>query len=83
MRIIKEQRVSQGVVSDIVCDCCGKSCLDDHKINYEFAHLVAHWGYCSHRDTEAWDCDLCEECAVKVKGFIENLGGKVRISNYM
>ena len=83
MKVIKKKKIEQDILTDIICDCCDKSCLDSHKLNYEFAHLTANWGYYSHRDTESWECYLCEECAVKIKEFIENLGGKIQISYYM
>ena len=76
-KIYLTKSVKQDVLKDLKCDCCRESCF--RKMNFEYAHLVANWGYGSHRDTETWNCDLCENCAVKVKEFIENLGGKVNI----
>jgi len=83
MKIYVTKKVEQDVLKDLKCDCCGKSCIDDHKLNFEYAHLVASWGYYSHRDTEVWNCDLCEDCAVKIKEFIENLGGKISIGHFL
>lgn len=80
-KIYVTKRIEQNVLKDIICNCCGKSCLDSHGVNFEYAHLVANWGYGSSRDTEVWFCELCEDCAVKVKDFIEGLGGKVQIKH--
>ena len=80
-KIYLTKEVEQNVLTDIQCDCCGKSCLDNQKMNFEYAHIVAHWGYCSSRDTEVWICDLCEDCAVKTKEFIESLGGHIHIEH--
>ena len=71
MEKIVKKKIVREVVQDIICDCCGKSCLDSEKVNYELANLSAHWGFYSERDLEKWECDLCEKCAVKVKEFID------------
>jgi len=81
MKIYLTKEIEQQVLQDIKCNCCGKSCLDSQGVNFEYAHLVAHWGYYSQRDTEVWFCELCEECALKVKEFIESLGGKILIEH--
>ena len=33
-------------------------------------------------DEDAWHCDLCGKCALKVKDFIESNGGKVIVGYY-
>ena len=78
MKVIAREQRGELVIKDIICDCCGQSCATPHG-DFEFASLNAHWGYYSGRDLERWDCDLCEGCSVKVKDFIESLGGKVRV----
>lgn len=79
--IIKTQEPGMiEVVKDIVCDCCGKSCQDKEGFNYEYATFHARWGYDSAHDLDDWESHLCEECALKVKAFIESMGGKVRIT---
>ena len=63
------------VLSDIICDICGKSCIDEH------SNWSANWGYSSHKDGETWDCDLCEDCSEKIREYIEiELGGRVDIN---
>ena len=52
-------------------------------MNYEMAYLQARWGYCSRKDETKWCCDICEDCADKVKQFIESIGGKVVETSYM
>lgn len=69
------------VVKDVICDCCGNSCRDKEGFNYEYATFHASWGYGSTNDLDNWESHLCEVCALKVKDFIEGLGGKVRITS--
>jgi len=83
MKIYKEKRIKGEVLVDITCDRCGKSCRDGIDLNFEFATFSATWGYGSKRDTEQWECYLCEECAVKIRDFIESNGGKIAISYYI
>ena len=82
-RVIKDKTVTERKLMGITCDVCGKSCRDDQDMNYEYISFAGSWGYCSRKDTENWSCDLCEPCADKVKGFIESIGGKVKITYYM
>ena len=82
MRKYKQKELLSQVLEDIVCDICGKSCKGGSDL-YEFSKFEATWGYGSHKDTEQWGGEFCEECSDKIKGFIESLGGKLRvISNY-
>ena len=78
-KVIKEREE----LEDIICDICGKSCRDKYDMNYEFSELSASWGYGSHRDTEQWNVEFCEDCSNKIKEFIESLGGKLKITYYM
>ena len=68
------------VIRDIICDCCGNSCYKAD-LNYEYATFHARWGYCSANDLDEWESHLCEACSLKVRAFIESLGGKVRITH--
>ena len=81
MIIKTTEPVQTEVVKDIVCDCCGNSCRDKDDLNYEYATFRASWGYSSANDLDDWESHLCESCALKVKTFIESLGGKVRITH--
>ena len=45
--------------------------------------LKADWGFWSKKDGEHHEVHLCERCYDKVKEFIESVGGKVRIENYL
>jgi len=69
---------TQQVTSGIACDCCGIICKD-----MEHVKLSGSWGYNSNHDGEIWDCDLCEDCALKIKAYIVSLGGNIRITNYI
>lgn len=72
---------------DVICDCCGVSCLKNQPIPHyktrttESARFEAYWGGRKRSDIKGdlWHCDLCENCALKVKKFIESIGGKVLI----
>ena len=69
------------VVKDIRCDGCVNSCRDKEDLNYEYATFHAEWGYSSANDLDDWESHLCEKCALKVKAFIESLGGEVRVTH--
>ena len=77
-------------VVKVVCDICGKTCLDhtdivggESIIDGEYAELTVQWGYYSHKDGETHECQMCEECYDKVRGFIEGLGGKIKVTTYL
>ncbi|WP_369812635.1 hypothetical protein [Alkalimonas collagenimarina] len=58
------------VVSDITCDICGQSVVNEAQKNNmanldsfaEYARLVAEFGYGSKRDGEKFQFDFCEGC---------------------
>jgi len=83
MRHIKNKKVTEPKLVDITCDVCGKSCRDKMDMNYEMISLQGSWGYCSRKDGLNWLCDLCEDCADKVKQFIESIGGKIVETTYI
>ena len=68
---------------DILCDICGKSCSTNMSNLYEYSTLSVSWGYGSRKDTESWHGEFCESCSDKIREFIESLGGKLEIANYM
>lgn len=63
-------------LTDIICDCCGKSCkvhtdVVDNDLRedngevydvFEFMKLEANWGYWSNKDSEQWTAHVCEKC---------------------
>ena len=65
------KRVSTEIVKDIVCDSCGQSTKDKYGMNYEYAIFNANWGYGSTMDDTRWEYHLCEQCAIKVRDFLE------------
>ena len=83
MKHIRNKRVTEPKLIDITCDICGKSCRDKMDMNYEMVSLAGSWGYCSQKDGQSWLCDMCEGCADRVKQFIESIGGKVSVTQYM
>jgi hypothetical protein len=82
------------VITDILCDCCGKSCkMGEHIIDnelredhgekfytFEFLKLEAHWGYFSGKDMQHWIAQVCEECVDTKFTFIKFNKGKTRFS---
>jgi hypothetical protein len=70
--MIKTKKVKRSatITTDIICDCCGKSCkayVDRKKtsFNFEFMTLDAHWGYGSGKDMERHQAQVCEKCVDK------------------
>jgi hypothetical protein len=73
-------RVNKETEDEVICDCCGLSCLKhesliDNPANpehgntskvFEFMELKANWGYWSDHDTETWTAQICEKCVVAV-----------------
>lgn len=74
---IKEKEVE--VVVGIVCDVCKKVYLND---TGALISLSGWWGYYSNKDGDHWECDICSDCADKLKVYIESLGGEIRITGY-
>lgn len=74
----KFRKALSKVLDDIVCDICGKSCIDpvcgqsDPQMA-EYAVLEASWGYCSRKDEEQYRCEMCEDCFDKLKIHLESL----------
>lgn len=68
-------------VSDILCDICGTSTKVAEYADYEYAYLAADFGYGTSYDMEAHRCHICIKCYLKIKRFIEDLGGKILIEN--
>jgi len=67
--IKKKIRKTVEVVTDILCDCCGKSCKVKSIIGgqpqYEFMELKAFWGFNSKKDLAKWSAKVCESCVDK------------------
>lgn len=67
------------VVTDIICDICGKSCLKSNKKlpdaihSAEYSEMKANWGYYSNKDGDVWNFNFCEICSDMLKDFIVNL----------
>lgn len=71
LKEIKNKEVE--IITDIICDCCGKSCkTDEYKLdngdvayNFEYMTLSAEWGFGSKKDLEKWKAQICEDCVDK------------------
>jgi hypothetical protein len=69
------------VVTDVICDICGKSCKTT--MDFEFGILHSDWGFDSKKDGEHHLCQMCEDCYNEVVDFILSRGGKIKIENYL
>ena len=85
MEIKEIQKIDNEVTTDVICDCCGKSCRmyytdvnEQSHYNFEFMTLETHWGYFSDKDTEKWTAQVCEKCVDEKLSFI-----KFKKSNYL
>jgi len=75
----------QEKLDDVICDICNRSTRvsSDDADTCEYAELKADWGFRSKKEGEHHEVHLCEGCYDKVKEFIESVGGKVRIEDYL
>lgn len=70
--MIKTKKAKKSVIvtTDVICDCCGKSCkvyidAKEKHFNFQYMTLEATWGYGSDKDTEKWSAQVCEKCVDK------------------
>ncbi len=85
MEIKEIQNKKTEVVTDVICDCCGKSCKvlevtvdnpsnisnGEQVYDFEFMELTAHWGYYSGKDLEKWTAQICEACVDEKFSFVK------------
>lgn len=83
MRVFRDEQTYTTKLVDITCDVCGGSCRDKLDMNFELVTVSGNWGYGSLKDGTSWKCEICEDCADKVRQFIESIGGKVIITTYI
>ena len=69
MEIIEKKLQETEVVTDITCDCCGKSCKTEY--GFEAMKLEKFWGFMSNKDLQHWVAYLCETCVDKKLSFIK------------
>lgn len=54
------------VVSDVICNLCGKTCNaakgQEETPSYEFATISASWGYFSTHDMDVHEAHVCNLC---------------------
>lgn len=60
MKVTSKQLVD--VVTDVLCDVCGKSTSLSDQHSPQFGMLQADWGYGSSHDGESYQVHLCEGC---------------------
>jgi hypothetical protein len=56
-----QQLMPVRAIEDVVCNRCGKSCVDKG-CGREFAYLQVSWGCDSRKDMEEHVSHLCEPC---------------------
>jgi hypothetical protein len=78
MKKVELKTIKKEVVTDITCDCCGKSCNTEY--GFEFMDLKANWGYCSNHDLQTWTAQVCEDCIVEKFGFVNFNKDKSKIN---
>ncbi len=79
MKITTTQDIRTEVVTDVICDICGKSCHDGDIGNQEYLQMSSSWGYSSPWDTETWSAQVCITCVqTKLVGMVN-----FAKSNYM
>ena len=97
MEVKEIQKLKKEVVTDILCDCCGKSCMVSETIidnefridhgekfrSFECMKLTARWGYDSEKDMEKWEAFICEKCVDEKFGFIDFNKTKLSFSTHI
>jgi hypothetical protein len=60
----KSVETTKLVAEEVRCNMCGKSIPETPGISgqFEFARLIADWGYGSNHDTEHFEVQICEPC---------------------
>jgi alanine dehydrogenase len=85
MQLKEVQLKKQEVITDVLCDSCGRSCkvyesttdnpkrIDDGEkfYSFEYLKLEANWGYDSNKDLERWTAQICENCVDEKLSFIK------------
>lgn len=76
MEIKKIKNIKTEVITNIICDSCGGSCVNKNIGSattpyFEFMTLKANWGYSSKKDLEKWEAHLCEKCVDEKLSFIK------------
>lgn len=72
---IEKQEVE--VTTDVICDCCGKSCRGEGSEDvglrdFQFMQMEAHWGYFSeNKDMQKWTAQICEKCVDEKFSFVK------------
>lgn len=50
------------VVKDVICNMCGKPCVQPFNGQWEYGLLSANWGYGSNRDGRVEKSHICPDC---------------------
>lgn len=54
--------VTQSVVTDLICNCCGRSIDVEHTMGTDINEVAIHFGYGSRFDLSIWEMDICDDC---------------------
>lgn len=66
MIITEKKQVTAEMITDVICDFCGKSCKGVY--DFEYATIDYNWGYGSKFDGDTGSYHMCDECFKKLKG---------------
>lgn len=68
MIVNEEVKVVKQQLKDVICDCCGKSCMTEY--GAEYMTMSTRWGFMSNKDLETWSAQICEKCIDEKFGFV-------------
>ncbi len=61
----EEVLVTKSVVTNVICNCCGK-CIDvETTMGSDINDISIHFGYGSRFDLSIWEMDVCDDCLDK------------------
>jgi len=72
MKKYEEVLQNKKILSEVICNCCGKSIKKTENDRFhDYLSVEKSWGYLSEFDGEAHKFDLCVGCYSKiVEGFV-------------
>lgn len=76
MITMKQEMREVEVIDKVHCNYCAQEIINNG-CGYEYATLLAHWGYTSKHDMEKYELHICETCvythimpSIKIQPFI-------------
>ncbi len=69
MKVKTTQQID--MITDVLCDVCGKSTINQGGCSPEYASLTADWGYGSPHDGDSYEVHLCEPCFFQTLAYLK------------